>query len=256
MRILYILILLFCVSASAQQSNSIIDSFLKRNYSITSNSYEIKSSIENNPNYSVYYLQQKYNGIEIHNSISTLSIKGDDVKSFSNRFTDLKSTKVEGSIIKIDSKTAINNSLIELAVRPEIEINSINAKLKYVKSDENKGLKLSWNFNFLTDNHEHWYNIFVDTESGKVIKLENWMVKCSFENKDDSGSHNHNHEINLNQNLSQTNDGSSYNVVSLPSPSPNHGPFEVLVEPADPNASPYGWHDRSEEHTSELQSHS
>ena len=158
------------MSASGQQSNSIIDSFLKRNYSITSNSYEIKSSIENNPNYSVYYLQQKYNGIEIHNSISTLSIKGDEVKSFSNRFTDLKSTKVEGSIIKIDSKTAINNSLIELTVRPDIDLNNIIAKLKYVKSDENKGLKLSWNFNFLTDNHKHWYNIFVDTESGKVIK--------------------------------------------------------------------------------------
>ena len=235
--------MLFWISASAQQSSSVIDSFLKRNYSITSNSYEIKSSIENNPNYSVYYLQQKYNGIEIHNSISTLSIKGDEVKSFSNRFTDLKSTKVEGSIIRIDSKTAISNSLIELAVKPEIDINSINAKLKYVKSDENKGLKLSWNFNFLTDNHKHWYNIFVDTESGKVIKTENWMVNCSFENKDDIGSHKHNHEINLSQNLSQINDGSSYNVVSLPSPSPNHGPFEVLVEPADPNASPYGWHD-------------
>ena len=243
MRVVYTLIMLFWISASAQQSNSVIDSFLKRNYSITSNSYEIKSSIENNPNYSVYYLQQKYNGIEIHNSISTLSIKGDEVKSFSNRFTDLKSTKVEGSIIKIDSKTAINNSLIELTARPDIDINNIIAKLKYVKSDENKGLKLSWNFNFLTDNHKYWYNIFVDTESGKVIKVENWMVKCSFENKDEIGSHNHNHEINLNQNLSQTNDGSSYNVVSLPSPSPNHGPFEVLVEPADPSASPYGWHD-------------
>ena len=243
MRVLYTLIMLFWISASAQQSSSVIDSFLKRNYSITSNSYEIKSSIENNPNYSVYYLQQKYNGIEIHNSISTLSINGDEVKSFSNRFTDLKSTKVEGSIIRIDSKTAISNSLIELAVKPEIDINSIDAKLKYVKSDENKGLKLSWNFNFLTDNHKHWYNIFVDTESGKVIKTENWMVNCSFENKDDIGSHKHNHEINLSQNLSQINDGSSYNVVSLPSPSPNHGPFEVLVEPADPNASPYGWHD-------------
>ncbi len=243
MRTLYVLILLFCMSASAQRINPIIESFLKRNYSIVSDSYEIKSSIENNPNYSVYYLQQKFNGIEIHNSISTLSIKGSEVKSFSNRFIDLKSIKLESSIIRIDSKTAINNSLIELAVKPEIDINNINAEIKYVKLDDKKSLSLSWNFDFLTDDHKYWYNIFVDANSGKVIKTENWVVNCSFENKDDIGSYNHKHEKNLNQNFSQINDGSSYNVVSLPSPSPNHGPFEVLVEPADPNASPYGWHD-------------
>ena len=32
-------------------------------------------------------------------------------------------------------------------------------------------------------------------------------------------------------------------MVSLPTPSPNHGPFELLNDPADPVASPFGWHD-------------
>ena len=31
--------------------------------------YTIKNKIENNPNYKVYYLQQKLNDIDIHNAI-------------------------------------------------------------------------------------------------------------------------------------------------------------------------------------------
>lgn len=35
----------------------------------------------------------------------------------------------------------------------------------------------------------------------------------------------------------------TYNVVPLPTESPAHGPRQLLVNPADPIASPFGWHD-------------
>jgi extracellular elastinolytic metalloproteinase len=38
-------------------------------------------------------------------------------------------------------------------------------------------------------------------------------------------------------------DGSSYNVFPLPVESPNHGNRQIVNNPADPAASPFGWHD-------------
>ena len=68
------------------------------------------------------------------------------------------------------------------------------------------------------------------------------MINCEF---DKDGNHTHSHSQKLiDKNLNKSSiDGSTYNVVSLPTPSPNHGPFELLSNPADPIASPFGWHD-------------
>ena len=38
-------------------------------------------------------------------------------------------------------------------------------------------------------------------------------------------------------------DGSQYNVFPIPLESPNHGPIELISEPANATASPQGWHD-------------
>ena len=80
----------------------------------------------------------------------------------------------------------------------------------------------------------------------KILKKENWIINCEFDHKDPIKISNHsNHAHNLVKQNSNTsiNDGSVYRVVSLPTPSPNHGPFELLTEPADPDASPFGCHD-------------
>ena len=64
-----------------------------------------------------------------------------------------------------------------------------------------------------------------------------------FDSKDDINKSKHNHKYTSNKSTKSVNDGSVYRVVPLPTPSPNHGPFESLTEPADPDASPFGWHD-------------
>ena len=45
------------------------------------------------------------------------------------------------------------------------------------------------------------------------------------------------------QSAPSLNDGAAYGVIKLPNESPNHGPFETVVNPSDPVASPFGWHD-------------
>ena len=49
--------------------------------------------------------------------------------------------------------------------------------------------------------------------------------------------------LNQTNNKSILNDGSQYNVFALPAESPIHGPRQLLLEPSNDLASPYGWHD-------------
>ena len=238
------------LSAFSQEKNvSKIESFLLQNFSVSSEKYNIKSFIENNPNYEVYYIQQKFNGILVHNAISSMAIKNGEVKSYNNRFINENFGQNSLTVPKIDSYTAIENGLNELKINEfknsldgltHSDPYNIEAKLVYVFI--NDILNLSWNFNVITTDHKNWYDVFVSAKDGKILKTENWIVTCEF---DANGNHSHKHSQKLtNNNFNKSsNDGSSYNVVSLPSPSPNHGPFELLNNPADPTASPFGWHD-------------
>ena len=218
-------------------------------FSVSKKKYNIKSSVETNSNYDVYYIQQKFNNLEIHNAISTMSIKDGEIKSYSNRFIDESFGKSSLLQPKIDKYSAIDQALNELNIREfkissdgrtDTNINNIEPKLIYVNKDGK--LHLSWNFNVITTDHKNWYDIFVSADNGEILIIENWMINCEF---DKDGNHTHSHSQNLiDKNLNKSSiDGSTYNVISLPTPSPNHGPFELLTNPADPIASPYGWHD-------------
>ena len=238
------------LSAFSQEKNvSKIESFLLQNFSVSTEKYNIKSYIENNPNYEVYYIQQKFNGIFVHNAISSMAIKNGEIKSYSNRFVDEKYGKSSLLEPKIDSYTAIEQALNELNIREfknssdgwtDTNINNIESKLIYVNKEGK--LHLAWNFNIITTDHKNWYDIFASADNGEVLITENWMINCDF---DEDGNHIHSHSQNhIDNNLNKSSiDGSTYNVVSLPTPSPNHGPFELLSNPADPIASPFGWHD-------------
>ena len=83
--------IIFSSSLFSQEKNkSRIDNYLSENLLLTQKQYFIKSFVESNPNYDVYYVQQKFNNIEVHNAISTMSIKNGEIKSFKNRFVDEK----------------------------------------------------------------------------------------------------------------------------------------------------------------------
>ena len=84
----FTLLIMVSVFYSQEKNKSKIDNYLVNNFSLKSNQYSVKSSIETNPNYDVYYVQQKFNNIDVHNAISTMAIKNGEVKSYNNRFVD------------------------------------------------------------------------------------------------------------------------------------------------------------------------
>ena len=167
-----------------EKNKSKIDNYLVDNFSLKSSQYSVKSSVETNPNYDVYYVQQKFNNIEVHNAISTMAIKNGEVKSYKNRFVDNSFGQNSLLAPKIDSYSAIEKGLNELKIREfknspngwtHTNPYNVEAKLVYVVVDDK--LSLTWNFNIVTTDHKNWYDVFVSAEDGKVLKKENWIIR-------------------------------------------------------------------------------
>ena len=253
------------LSVSAQQSDiDIINNYLDDNIEKFSyqtkdiNEIFIKDKIDSNNSFISLYVQQRFNGIDIFNAISTVAINNNKVVSFANRFQPLIDNKINVKEPSITAReaiiSAVNNldlgpikdiTLIEEAENyftysaPEISKENINAKLAYFPMPDST-LRLAWDFSILTLNKKNWYSIRIDAINGLLINVNDWIINCEFDSKEEL---NYQSNINVSRSVSSVDDESSYRVFALPTESPNHGSYELVNEPANEIASPFGWHD-------------
>ncbi len=74
-------------------------------------------------------------------------------------------------------------------------------------------LRLVWDVAVDERGRPDWFNAFIDAHSGEVLKAVNWTQE------------------------------SGYRVFAEPLEHPGEGPDTLVMNPADPDASPLGWHD-------------
>lgn len=225
-----------------------------------------QESFSKNSGVTHVYLYQTYNGIKIHNAISNVAIKNNKVFHFKDNFvynvknkinTVTPSLKPSEAIEKIaayfqigmteSSKSVEKSENKNLFTNNSISQESIPVELMYFK-DAAGDLKLVWDLSIYTTDSKHWWSVRMDALTGTVLQKDDWVTNCSF------GDSKHSHAEVLPKAKQEVkgfnfeeeaflNDGSQYNVLPLPLESPNHGVFQVVSEPADVVASPFGWHD-------------
>jgi hypothetical protein len=100
----------------------------------------------------------------------------------------------------------------EAFVASGISLDRMEPQLMYVP-EANGELELAWNVQLRTPDGQHWYDAAVSAADGKLVWAADW------------GDH------------------ASYNVLPAPSESPADLGRVVVVDPHDPEASPFGWHD-------------
>lgn len=210
----------------------------------------------------ILYINQTHNGLKIHNAISTISIKENEVFYYANNFISNIDEKINSTEPLISAKAAIINtvnhfdlgqldSLEEISNTDKnfifssagVSQHEIPVSLGYFNLDENN-IKLVWDLSIHSTNGKFWYSVRVDALNGNIIDKSDWIINCNFEPSNSIASNkifeSSNHQTN---NKSFLNDGSQYNVFALPAESPIHGPRQLLLEPSNDLASPYGWHD-------------
>ena len=268
------LLFLFLISTSIfsqNQSNTIIEEYLKETKSthmlIDSDIDEffINNEIDSETmGMKILYINQMHNGIKIYNAISTISIKDSEVFYYTNNFLKNITEKINSSTPIISPSDAITNvinyyglgiatNLRELSSEDNsfifssggVSQHDIPVDLAYYNNSESS-INLVWDLSIHTLDGKFWYSVRVDALNGEILNKSDWIINCSFESNQDHKNTQSNSPKIYNQETetkSVLTDGSSYSVFALPVESPIHGSRQLLSEPSNDSASPYGWHD-------------
>ncbi|MBV6429423.1 MAG: hypothetical protein KIPDCIKN_03981 [Haliscomenobacter sp.] len=219
------------------------------------------------------YLQQRITGIPIIHAVTGIHLDAQgNVVHAENRFWPQLSRRINtseeaysaGSALKKTAE-ALGLPMARIPVLPrrrdgqpttytdaQVSRMPIPVELVYLPMPDSS-LRLAWQTGIYDPRNPDYWVTFVDAVSGEILDRFNRTIYCHFGS--DSPQHdacNDPMHKTFGQHHSFTLAGPSpllagdqavYQVFPLPVESPIHGKQEMLVNPADPLASPFGWHD-------------
>lgn len=277
---LLVLVLLFVAQFGFSQNSladnehgTLIQNWLnskKTNYGLTTN--DISDLQVSNAYYSQktrinhVYVNQAYQGIKIHNAISSVAVRDNSLFNYANALIPNIASRVNATTPSIDASSAINKAVaaFDLGTTSNLEmvgsganntytftsggVSKVEIPVQLVYQPTTDGsLKLAWDLSIHTIDGKKWYSVRIDAISGTVLETNDWILTCNFgDGHTDHSSHsgqNKEASFSLLKAKSLMVDGSQYNVFPIPAESPNHGSIELVSEPADATGSPFGWHD-------------
>jgi len=186
------------------------------------------------------YLRQISGGEDVAGADATVNVQDGIVIHSGSRFVD--PSELSGSQ-ELSAKTALE--LASASVEEEGAEAVTSPELLYrVLADGT--IRLVYDVQIQTPTH--WWNLSIDAENGRLVHRYDFVDS---ENQADIAARTARPEdADLVQAAvapigppEQAIDGSSYNVFAIPLESPNDGNRVVVYNPADAEASPFGWHD-------------
>ncbi len=235
-------------------------------WKITSTASSLNKSITHG------YITQYLNGTPIVNGTYKVSVKNGKVYYSVNQLIPdaaSKVTSVKMSSNEIDAIAAVTrkHNLARAQVAAKVTNKSSNGdavsvyknsnitengviKVQKAYVYHNDELHLTYNVNLYEKGGKNWWNSYVDVATNEIIREDNWVISCSFDAPDHE-SHDHKSSVHvastmigpLTKAATAALAPDSYNVYAMPSESPIHGNRTIATDPANTNASPFGWHD-------------
>lgn len=214
----------------------------------------------------VFFIQ-RHAGIPVHNAIQNLTIsKNGKIAHVGQRFVQNLSEKVNTTVPVLNAEAAIVKLIEHLALPYEpirligqnetgefifdkgnIAQENIKAHLSY--QPYGSAVLLAWDITLIPVKSDDMWSARVDAVVGDVLDKTNWTVYCKVDGK---SFHRASHDCTNHQEVNKGNsktwstalaaDG-TYNVWPSPVESPLHGNRQLVIDPHDVSASPFGWHD-------------
>jgi hypothetical protein len=180
------------------------------------------------------YLRQRIDGIEVEGAEISMAVDAQGrLVSMSGRFERGLQRRAATRHAGLTAADAVLAASLHLGLEPDAPLDPLDAngtdagafrfpaagvsrddipvKLVYVVVDGSA--RLAWNVVIRTPDGHHWWNLYVDAVDARILRQNDWIA----------------HD--------------TYDVFPPPLASPDEGPRSVEVNPADPTASPFGWHD-------------
>ncbi|MFV8441049.1 T9SS-dependent M36 family metallopeptidase [Flavobacterium sp. LB2P44] len=249
---------------STPQAKSSISNRDFNDWIIQSEGGSTSSGIEN------CYVIQRYEGIEIFRAVSNFSVKSSKVIDVKKRIVEDVSNKVNAKKPSLSVSDALANAYFYLGIkainpftvlenseRNRFKLSNgwgteepVTANLVYHQAKDNK-LILAWDFTIHTRTHDHIWSVRIDALTGKMLEKNDFVISCSFDKnkayttKADNSTTKYlgNTYKQIYSGSSSVATGGSYRVIPFNFESPIHGPFQLVSNPSDSKASPFGWHD-------------
>jgi extracellular elastinolytic metalloproteinase len=228
------------------------------------------------------YYRQVVNGYEVYGTESGVHVMTDGtILSANNKFVSNATSKIATSSASLTAIEAVKaaatqlgytiseNLTVQSASRANspntmlsgggISSSEIPARLVYQANAAGQ-LVLSWDLSIEEIAGKNWWSVRIDAASGAIVDKINWMSSCNL----DHDHSNHSGDIlDFNKNLFDMPNyceddtfGSlppnSYEVIALPNESPYYSNRTIETNPANPIASPFGWHDTNGDATPEF----
>ncbi len=188
----------------------------------------------------VVHVQQRFEGLDVAGATLTIVVDGSGtVRSLGDRFERRLSVTADGPPPTIDAITAVRSAVDALglvALRPFRQIavagaidggaeeaatittggvsaDPIPVRLVLQPDTTTDAVHLAWEVTIREPDGENWWVVSVDADTGAEVDRVNYTS------------------------------GATYEGFAEPVESPSFGARTTIVDPADPVASPFGWHD-------------
>lgn len=218
------------------------------------------------------YLRQAIQGVGIVGTESSIHISPTgEIISEHNRFVKDASGKVKSATQSLSAAQAIQRvastmgyglpDLTQLQAPKGVQkatlfndggisLEKIPVELVYFMDTEGD-ITLCWQLSIAEVNSADWFNFLVDASNGRILKQVNWTVNCGHVHEHEEAAAPYDYHANLydipdyaeevEENSAACN--TCYEVFAMPIESPYFGSRTIETNPADPTASPFGWHD-------------
>lgn len=211
------------------------------------------------------YIAQTIDGKIVKNGVANLAINSEnEVVYFGNRFVSQLDDKTQGpSVPSIDAAQAIDIARSATGMEGRhgnLLTTTETGRLVFDKGTLSKEdiqvysaywsvkdeVRLVWIVSLYQLDGQHWWQSFIDASTEEEIDRIDWVVSCNFPDHEHAHSHCGFETTTAAAAAPPTPGGpGAYNVFTWPIESPNHGNRTIEVDPADPVASPFGWHDNN-----------
>ena len=215
------------------------------------------------------YINQRFRGIPLFNAQAILHYRGTTLlhATTSRLVADLAANDLNPAPA-LSAQVAVGKAIDEVSPvfgqpvrsgidgdvllfeQPAASAEPIQARLVFFPT-EDSGIRLAWQI--LIDQHadrSDYWGVMVDARDGSILDRQNYVLKCNF----GSRPHDHNYDnacADVAANAPAIDlmasglaaDGAQYTVFPFGVESPIHGNRIVVKNPADSEASPFGWHD-------------
>ena len=209
------------------------------------------------------YIQQQVNGLPVDGSVANFALREGVVVHHGDRLQRDLAGRASSASPAMGATDALRQVVAQLGLAPEegrvlrvvsptelvleavgVSHDPIPARLLY-QPVEGGAIRLAWDLTIRSVSTPNWWHIAVDAHTGAILRTRDHMVQCQVHHDTFARRYNALDELKRSSGslLPKGGGGAGYRVFPFPTESPNHGPHELVNDPADAVASPFGWHD-------------